>query len=108
MLQFSEGIAFLKQKELINEKTTFAAVFNFIRSKIPQFNYQAVRVYGINSISEYKSDLKFKHRLLFEVSKPQYIDIKPAIQICIFKSNGLNLRNYRIVHPDEYVQDYVV
>ena len=81
-----------------------------VTAQVPQgFNYQAIRAYGIKSISEYKEEYqKYRHRLIFELSKPQYLDYKPAIQLCIFKKNGLNLRNIKIEFPDEYNLDYIV
>ena len=46
--------------------------------------------------------------MIFELSKPQYLDYKPAIQICIYEKTGLNLRDTKIVYPDAYNLDYLV
>jgi hypothetical protein len=109
MLDFSNSIEFLKSKNLINDETTVSRILSHLKNKVPGFNYQAIRAYGIKSISEYKEEYqKYRHRLIFELSKPQYLDYKPAIQLCIFKKNGLNLRNIKIEFPDEYNLDYIV
>lgn len=108
MLDFSKSIELLKREKLITSETTVARVLNFIKTKIG-FDYQAIRVYGIKSISEHKEEYqKYRHRLLFELSKPQFLDYKPAIQICIFEKNGLNRSNLTIEYPDEYNVDYVI
>ena len=109
MLDFSNSIDFLKQQKLIDVNTTVSRVLALLKSKIKGFNYQAIRVYGVKSISDFKQDFeKYRHRLIFELSKPQYLDYKPAIQICIFDKKGLNLRNTKIEFPDEYNLDFLV
>ncbi len=109
MLDFDESINFMKFKGLINEKTTVARVITFLKEKVPGFNFEAIRVYGIKSISDYNEEYKkYKHRLIFELKKPQYLDYKPAIQLCLFKKNSLNLRNFKIEFPDEYNSEYVI
>lgn len=109
MLDFDESINFMKFKGLINEKTTVSRVITFLKEKVPGFNFEAIRVYGIKSISDYNEEYKkYKHRLIFELKKPQYLDYKPAIQLCLFKKNSLNLRNFKIEFPDEYNSEYVI
>jgi len=108
MQDFSASIDFLKQKNLIGEETTVARVLEFIKNKVG-FDYEAIRVYGIKSISDHKKEYqKYRHRLIFELSKPQYLDYKPAIQICIFEKTGLGLRDLTIEYPDEYNTNYVI
>lgn len=108
MTDFSNSIEFLKEQEIITPETTVARILEFIKTKIG-FNYQAIRVYGIKSISDYKEEYqKYRFRLIFELSRPQFLDFKPAIQICIFEKNGLNRRDLSIIFPDEYNLDYVI
>lgn len=109
MLDFSRSIEFLKNQNLIDKNTTVSRIISHLKSKIDGFDFQAIRVYGIKSISEHKEEYrKYRHRLIFELSKPQYLDYKPAIQICIYQKTGLNLRNVNIDFPDEYNKDYLV
>ena len=108
MLDFSESIEFLRRHKLVKKDTTVTRILELIRTKLTGFNYEAIRVYGINSISDIKDEYKkYRHTLFFELSKRQYLDYKPAIQICIFKQNGLNLRELKIEYPDEYNFDYL-
>lgn len=109
MLDFSKGIDLLKRRNLVNSNTTVAKVIAFLKEKTDGFNYEAIRVYGIKSISDYNEEYqKYRHRLIFELSKPQFLDYKPAIQICIYKKTGLNLRNSKIDYPDEYNRDFLI
>ncbi len=109
MIEFSEAIEFLKSKKLVNNETTVARILSFIKSKIKGFKYKAIRVYGINTISEHREkNNKFVFRLIFEHSKHQYLDYKPAIQICIFNKGTMGLSKMQIVYPDEYIMDYLI
>jgi len=109
MQVFDDTIKFLKSKKLVNEETTVSRIINFLRTKIPDFNFEAIRVYGIKSISDHKEEYKkYRHRLIFEESKDQYLDYKPAIQLCLFKKTSMNLRNLKIEFPDEYNSEYVI
>lgn len=108
MQDFAESVKFLTSKNIANANTTVARIITFLR-KVPDFSFQAIRVYGIKSISDHKEEYeKYKHRLIFEVSKPQYLDYKPAIQLCLFNKKSLNLRNIKIEFPDEYNPDFVI
>jgi hypothetical protein len=108
MADFSDSIDFLKSQALITSETTVARILEFIKTKIG-FNYEGIRVYGIKSISEYKEEYqKYRFRLVFELLRPQFLDYKPAIQICVFENKGLNLRDLIIVFPDEYNLEYVI
>lgn len=109
MQDFDDTVNLLKEKKLVDENTTVSRIINFLKEKIPDFKFEAIRVYGIKSISDYNEEYKkYKHRLIFEVSKPQYLDYKPAIQLCLFKKTSLNLRNLKIEFPDEYNPDYII
>ena len=98
----------MRSKNLVNRSTTVARVIAHMKNTLKIFRYEAVRVYGINSLSDIKENDNFLYRLNFEIGKVQYLDVKPAIQICIYKKNGLDLKNYSIIYPDEFNNDYVV
>lgn len=109
MLDFDKSIQLMKSQKLFDKNTTVSRIINFLQKKVAGFRFEAIRVYGIKSISEHREEYeKYKHRLIFEVSKPQYLDYKPAIQLCLFNKNSLNLRNLKIEFPDEYNSDYVI
>lgn len=104
---FDSYLTILKRQGFIKEKvTTVSRVFQFIRTHIKSFNYEATRAYGINSIGE---NLYPEHinRIFFESHLNAYLDLKPAVQICFYKKQTLKLNNYHIIYPDEYVDQYV-
>lgn len=80
-----------------------------MRFKIKNLKCQAVRVYGVNSVSPVKYSLKnYSNRLFFETSNPPkqtYLDLTPAIQLCIYDKRGLNLREYKLIHPSKYIDN---
>ena len=108
MIDFSKAIDFLKQKKLVDENTTVSRVISFMRNS-GSFNYEAIRVFGINSIDNTKClNRRFVYRIMFEKDKIQYLDYKPAIQICIFEKTGLNLSKASIEFPAEYIPGYLI
>ena len=80
-------------------------IIEYLKTNTKGFNYQAVRAYGLKSKNIHSV---FNLSLYFEDNRPQYLDLKPAIQICFYKKDSLNLRNYQIVYPDEYIEGYVI
>jgi len=105
MIDFEKSIKLMKSRNLLNNKTTVARVISYIKDTLKVFEYDAIRVYGINSKSK---DLNPNYQMKFELNKPQYLDYKPAIQICIYRLSGVNFRQFNIVYPYDYAVDYVV
>jgi len=107
--QFNKTKNILKEKKLYVEgTTTVARVINYIK-EIDVFNFEAIRVFGINSIG---INSHFSNRTIF-VSKDgkksfQYLDSMPAIQINFFTKNSLNRKEFKIIFPPEYTDDYLV
>jgi len=85
--------------------TTVARVIEFLRNKLKAFDYDATRANGINSI---RRNSQHSNRLNFESQKEQYLDFTPQYQICFYNKAALNLRNYRIIYPEEYIENFVV
>lgn len=102
--QFRQAIKIMNSKGLITKNTTVSKVIRFLLGEFKSFYFQAIRIYGINSISS--KNTKYSNKLIFEINKPQYFDALPALQLCLFSKNALNLRNYKIVYPDHYREDY--
>jgi hypothetical protein len=105
MLLFKDTYEFLKNNGMATSTTKVKRIIKYLKDDVQLFNYDAIRVYGIRS-KNYKS--RFSFTLNFEVKNPAYFDITPTIQICFYKKNSLNLRNYKIVYPDEYISGYLV
>jgi hypothetical protein len=102
----ANAIDAMKDKGLYNNNTTVARIIQFVKEELKIFNYTATRVYGVNSKAD---NSMFSARAIFDVRRPyQYLDLSPAIQICFYKRTSLNLRNYTIIYPAEYNEDYAV
>jgi hypothetical protein len=101
ILLFRDWTNELEKQGLVNSTTSVARILHYIKECASSFDYEAIRGYGINSISNKQTKIVF--RRLFDPSKPQYLDLSPAIQLCIFEKTGLNLRNFKIVHPSKYI-----
>lgn len=104
---FDEYSKFLKKQGFIKDKvTTVSKVFQFLRTHIKGFNYEATRAYGVNSIGEILHP-EHIYRMPFELQLGAYLDLRPAIQICFYTKSALNLKNYRVIYPDEFIDQYV-
>jgi len=103
---FNDTKALLLEKGLYFEgKTTVSRIINYLKDDLKIFKFEATRIFGINSKS-YKS--QFSNQTIFDSRNPQkYFDSLPAIQICFYSKNSLNLRNYSIVYPDHYIDGYL-
>ncbi len=104
---FNDTKSLMQEKGLyIQDKTTVARIIEYLRNTLKIFHYEAIRVYGVNSKS-YNST--YSNRTIFDIYKTsKYLDTLPAIQICFYNKTNLNLRDYRIIYPPEYTDDYLV
>lgn len=71
--------------------------------KRPEFKYKAVRLRGSDSIN-YDEEL-MKHRMQFPTANRHrpYLDLRPAIQVCIFDKSIIGKNNFKVVYPEKYV-----
>lgn len=101
-----EVIEKLKEQGLYDAfTTTVPKVIEFMK-KI-NFPYEAIRAYGIDSIDKDKSlNQPYLFRLPFETRLPAYLDLSPAIQICLLQKNSLNFRDFKVVYPEYYLLNY--
>lgn len=79
-------------------------VIEFLK-EIKQFKWNAIKADPKNArkeISEYTLRAKFTH------NHPAYIDLCPTVQICFCNKNDINLSEYKIIYPREYVDGYLV
>ena len=83
-----------------------ARIIEHIKNTLKIFKYEAIRAYGINSKS---FNSPYSNRTIFDTRhNAKYLDSLPAIQICFYTKKSLNLRNYTLIFPVEYTDDYVV
>lgn len=104
MLEFEKAFEFLKKQNLADSTTNVSRIINYLRS-INTFSYDCVRVNGINSKSKH---IQPNYQLKFEMNKLPHFEYKPPIQFCIFNLQKLDFREYRIIYPDYYFEDYVI
>lgn len=93
----------------IKDKTTVARVIEYIKNTLNVFQYEAIRVFGINSIS-FNSTFSNRTIFIYKEGKKsfQYLDSTPAIQICFYTKTSLNLNGFKIIYPAEYSDEYLV
>mgnify|MGYP006357581213 FL=1 len=100
--QFNSYLDLLKKESLISEQDTVAKVFEFLKNKTDFLDrYEAIRAYGHRS-------KKHSEFVSFEKNKPYGLERFPAIQLCLFKKNSLNLSCGTIVYPECYCSGYVM
>lgn len=104
MLEFERALEFLKSQKLANSKSNVSRIINYLR-KIDSFKYESVRVNGINSKSKH---VQPNYQLKFETNKSPHFEYKPPIQFCLFNLSKLNFKDYKIIYPDYYTDDYVI
>lgn len=100
---FNKYIEILKEQSLFSEEETVAKVISFLKDKTDFLNrFEAIRAYGHNS----KKNPKF---VLFDKEKKKYgLEQFPAVQLCLFKNNSLNLKGGKIVFPESYCTEYII
>lgn len=92
----------LKKKEP-NLKITVPSIIMHMREIIRNFPYNAIRASGVDTINQ-DGSLK-KCRIKFNYHTKAYLDLKPAIQICIIDKQEMGFSGYKVIYPEEYVQD---
>ena len=80
-------------------------VIEFLKRK-NLFKYEAIRALGTNSVSGTLTDTYIIYRLRFIRNSNTFMDLQPPVQVCLLSKTALSLQNYRIVYPDEFVENY--
>ena len=104
---FNSTQKIMQEKGLyVPNQTTVARIIEYIKNTLKIFEYEAIRVYGINSKS---FNSPYSNRTIFEKKHyTKYLDSLPAIQICFYSTSSLNLRDYTLIYPPKYTDDYLV
>lgn len=101
-------IILMEQKLYIEGETTVARVIEYLK-RFAEFNYEAIRAYGINSVG-FRSE--FSNRTIFIHKEAkysnQYLDSSPAIQINFFEKNSLNRKGFKIIYPPKYSDENLI
>jgi hypothetical protein len=95
---------FKKEVTRVPQVIEFLKMRNFFTEK-----YDSIRVMGSNSVGiSYKKDTqKVMWRMFFEDDLPGFYEIIPAVQICLFTKKSQTFKNYRVIYPDYYNEDYL-
>jgi len=103
---FKEAYELMLVNGVVTKETTVKNFLQKLKGHSVIFNrYKAIRVNGIRS-KNYNSI--YAINFVFEKDKWQYFEMIPAVQICFFSKHSLNLRNYKVVYPEYYIDGYYV
>jgi hypothetical protein len=103
---FKEAFELMLANGVVHKKTTVRNFLQKLKGQSHIFNqFKAIRVNGIQS-KNYGSD--YAINFLFEKNKWQYFEMIPAVQICFFEKQAMNLRDYKIIFPEYYMEGYYV
>lgn len=95
----------MKENGLANKNTTVRRLIGYLKDDLNCFNFSAIRAFGLRSKNHNSS---FSFTLNFEEGKTPYLDFRPAIQICFYSKTSLGLRDFKLIYPAEYSDDYLV
>lgn len=101
---FKNAYELLRSEGIANETTTVKRLITFLKDS-GLFNYEAVRASGTKSR---KPTSPYNFHLDFEANRSAYLELTPPIQICFYHNKSLNLRDYKITYPQEYIPGNVV
>ena len=87
-----------------SQTLTVAFVIKWMKKNLKNFSYKAIRVHAINSVKD-KSIIKW--RFSFNGKNKSYLDLCPAIQICVIDKSIISLP-LKIMYPEEYCAEYVI
>ena len=87
---FKSAFQSAKSNGKATKKTTAKVFLEFLRAET-EFDFDAIRVNGMKS-----KRTTSVSQIFFEHNKPQHLELTPAVQICFFEKNSLNLRDFRI------------
>lgn len=101
----------LKEDPRLNTKSTpLSTVINYLR-KHNIFDYEAIRLCGVNSVGSGNKNRKYRSRISFtdnynENNPERYVDLFPPVQYCLLSPQSLNLRNYKICFPESKTKNF--
>lgn len=96
------------EKKNPGQKITVSFIIQHMR-KHSNFDYYAIRASGVDTVNKDIKDLKLmNNRIKFKSGNEAYLDLTPPIQICIIDKKGIGLKNYKVIYPDGYNQDFVI
>lgn len=105
--ELHDYIKTLKQyPEFQNKHVTMSIIIEHMKKHSGTFKYNAIRANGINSVN--KDFFLRDNRIKFNVGSKAYLDLKPPIQMCFLEKDSLRLRDFRIVYPEDYANNFTI
>lgn len=98
--KFREIVKLLRDRGLVKEETTVNWIIRYLELDT---EFDAIRVSG-----DYTKANTSTMTLSFVSRGKQVLNMSPAVQICLFRKNSLNLKKGRIIFPTEYVMGYSI
>ena len=106
MMEFQDTVEKINEIDDAQE-VTVARVISFLK-KMRTWSYSAIRVLGMNS---FKRDLEerglYWDEIKFSIGKKPFLDLYPPVQICVISKQNCNLRQWQIVYPNKYAEQYI-
>lgn len=106
----------LEEKGKLSHHTTVAHVIEFIKNEFGKFEYEGIRILGVDSLSTTTARRFKMPRLPFEIPTEKenknkqkfkaYFDLIPPVQICLFNWSGLDRQGFDVVYPEDYRSDF--
>jgi hypothetical protein len=87
------------------DKLLVPEVIEFLKRK-GIFKYKAIRALGVDSVTNWSKVPVELLKVRFKAGLKSYLDLRPPVQICLIEKKALYLRGFRIVYPDDYVEEY--
>ncbi|MCQ2351281.1 MAG: hypothetical protein MJ003_04830 [Paludibacteraceae bacterium] len=104
-LMYMQSTVDMLEARLKQGPLTVPFVINYLREKT-KFNYYAIRVNGVNSMCMREENVS-KWRIKFTDKRKAYLDLMPALQICVIDKKILKLP-MKIIYPEAYSDGYVI
>ena len=95
----------LKEQGLIDSNTSIGRVIRYLQNQ-NLFQYEACRVTSPQS-RRLNSDHN-KPTPIGKANNSYTVHLQPPFQICFYSSHSLNLRNYKVIYPEQYREGYGV
>lgn len=83
---------------------TVSFVIEYIKRNT-SFRFKAIRTYPIGSVKQDESIQS--QRMPFLVGHSAYLDLVPAIQICVLDKRIIPAGSFKVVYPEKYVEGVV-
>lgn len=107
-LQFEETLNGLTENQVDNEQEiTVSRVLAFMK-KMPEWKFASIRVLGMNSFKRWSDKRRlYWDEVKFTIGRKPFLDLYPPVQICVISKKDCNLKQWKIVHPDKYVEQFI-